>query len=129
MANLMLDVVTYLTSNAVVTGDGVDAFRDFAPESPDDAVIVYEYASGTPIVHDTAAQRSLQIVARSLSADTARAKALEIYSLFQPNGDKVSLTYDRWALCAPKQTPFKVKIDEQRRLYYGFNMSVVTYND
>ena len=44
MAALLLDIVTYFTSKQLIVGDGVDAFRDFKPETPDNIISVHEYA-------------------------------------------------------------------------------------
>ena len=129
MNDLLLDIVTYLTNAEVVQGDGVDIFRDFSPEEPDDIVIVYEYSGDPTALHETAVHRSLQIVARSKSAVTARTKATTIFNLLSPESRYKNLTEERWCQLYPRQTPFKIKTDGNNRHYYGFNLGITTYRD
>jgi hypothetical protein len=71
MPDLLLDFATYFTTENLVQGDGIDVFRDFTPEEPDDLVSIFEY-SGAPVQSFNAAvDRSIQIVVRSKSPTTA----------------------------------------------------------
>ena len=82
-------------------GDGIDIFRDFTPEEPDDAVVLYEYAGAPHPLHESAVHRSVQVSARSADADTARHRVLQlhnallsdnnIFNLPQADGDKFLL--------------------------------------
>ena len=119
MADLRLDIITYLTDEGVVAGDGVDAFRDIAPEAPDDVVAVYEYTGGAPNINEDVAQRSIQITARSASATTARNKALEIYNTFTPAGKRIDLTATRWCVSFPRHTPRRIKSDSNNDFHEG----------
>ena len=127
MANpLLLDIVLFLMNNGVVQGDGVDAFRDFTPEAPDSIVALHEY-SGDPAVHyDPTAHRSVQVSVRDKDADVARHKALRIFKLLQSDNLIVQLTPDRWGQVHLRQTPFKIGVDKNDRVTYGFNVGITT---
>lgn len=129
MADLLSDFVEYLIDAELAVADGVDIFKDFAPDKPDAVIIIYEYSSGPSTVHDKVVQRSIQVVARSLSAVAAKKKAVDLYNALNPSDRYIDLTAERWCLLIPRQVPFKVKVDIQNRVYYGFNIGVTTYSD
>jgi hypothetical protein len=123
---LLLDIVTFLTSKGVIEGDGIDTYRDFVPEMPDNLVAVTEY-KGSPVVHfEPTVHRSIQIVVRNKSADVARNKALEIYKQFLSDNSIVVFTEERWGQVHLRQSPFRMKTDASDRVYYGFNMGITT---
>ena len=123
---LLLDIVTYLTANNAVKGDGIDTFRDFTPEQPDNLVVLTEYA-GNPTVHfEPSAHRSVQVSVRDKSADVARRKALEIFKLFQSENLIVDFTPDRWGQISLRQPPFRLSTDKSNRVTYAFNMGITT---
>ena len=130
MANaLLLDIVLFLTAKNVVTGDGVDIFRDFTPEEPDSLVALHEYAGAPASLYDTAVHRSVQVSCRDKNADTARRKAVEVFKAFrdEQNGDgKVTLTSVRCGQVYLRQPPFLLKRDENARTYYAFNVGITT---
>lgn len=127
MANpLLLDIVTFLTENNIVQGDGVDAFRDFTPEAPDSIVALHEY-KGYPAVHyDSNIHRSVQVVSRDKDADVARQRALAIFKLLKSDNLIVKFTPDRWGQVYLRQTPFKLGQDENDRVSYAFNIGITT---
>ena len=127
MANpLLLDIVTFLTDNGIVQGDGVDAFRDFTPEAPDSLVALHEY-KGDPAVHyDPSVNRSVQVTVRDKDADVARQKALNIYKLLTSDNLIVQFTPDRWGQVYLRQPPFKIGQDDNDRVTYGFNIGITT---
>ena len=129
MADLLEDIVEYLKVNGLVQGDGIDAFRDVAPDLPDNAVIIYEYSGGATVLHEEAVHRSLQIVARSKSATQAKLKARAIFNVLSPLDQFKKLNVQRWCQLYPRQTPFRIKLDGNNRIYYGFNIGVTTYKD
>ncbi len=130
MDDLLLDIIEYLVEEGVLEGDGVDAFRDFAPDSPDDVTIIYEYQGDPQALHeDTAVHRSLQIVSRSKQPTTAKVKANEIHAFLSPPGRYKKLNENRWCQLYPRQTPFKIKTDDNGRVYYGYNFGVTSYKD
>jgi hypothetical protein len=130
MANaLLLDIVLFLVSNNIVTGDGTDIFRDFTPEKPDTLVALHEYMGDAASFYDTSVHRSVQISCRSKNADAARQKALEIFKALQnaqSGVGKVQLTPNRWGQVFLRQPPFRMKTDENNRVYYAFNIGITT---
>ena len=127
MANpLLLDIVTFLTSNNVVQGDGVDAFRDFTPEAPDSIVALHEYKGDPAVPYEPSVHRSVQVTVRDKDADVARHKALEIFKLLQSENLIVQFTTDRWGQVHLRQTPFKIGVDNNDRVTYGFNVGITT---
>lgn len=129
MGDLLLDLVTYLQVKGVVGSDGVDVFRDFSPDTPDSVVVLFEYA-GTPDSVSEVGVRSTQVMVRDLNAEQARRKAWDIYNVLNVPKDRIIyLTSSRWAIILPRQTPFKIGVDEQNRILWGFNLAVTTYGD
>lgn len=129
MANpLLLDIVTFLTAKNVIEGDGVDTFRDFIPEAPDNLVAVTEYTGSPMVRYEPSAHRSVQVSVRNKSADEARKKALEIFESLQPESEnaRVDFTSERWGQVSFRQTPFRMKTDSSDRVTYGFNMGITT---
>lgn len=130
MANpLLLDIVTFLTHNEVIEGDGIDTFRDFIPEQPDNLVAVTEYKGSPAEAFDPAVHRSVQVSVRNKSADKARSKALSIFKVFQANiGDtrRVDFTDERWGQVYLRQTPYRVSTDTSDRVTYAFNLGITT---
>lgn len=127
MANpLLLDIVTYLVTNGVVQGDGVDAFRDYTPESPDSLVALHEYQGDPATPYDSNVHRSVQVSARDKDADAARQKALEIFQLLSSENRIINFTSERWGQVYLRQPPFRMKTDESDRVTYGFNVGITT---
>lgn len=127
MANpLLLDIITFLTDNGVVQGDGVDAFRDFTPEAPDSLVALHEYKGDPAVAYDPNVHRSVQVTARDKDADVARQKALKIYKLLTSDNLIVQFTPDRWGQVYLRQPPFKIGQDDNDRVTYGFNIGITT---
>lgn len=138
MADLLLDLIEYLQEEGLVTGDGIDAFRDHMPDSPDRLIAIQEYpGAGSSTGVDTT-RRSLQVSVRSDSDNPswAKEKCWEIYNLLDTPLDQVhdlrehiTMISDRWMVISPRQTPFKSSIDNNARVIYSFNMGVTTYRD
>lgn len=125
---LLLDIVTFLTSAGVIEGDGIDTFRDFIPEMPDNVIAITEYSGNPPVPFDTAVHRSIQVSVRDKNADAARRKALELFKALQPKSEslRVDFTDERWGAVSLRQTPFRMKTDSSDRVTYGFNMGITT---
>jgi hypothetical protein len=131
MSNLQIDLAQYLAVNGIGTGDGIDIFRDFTPDKPDNIVVFYEYA-GTPLTGSIdAANRSIQVRVRDLSYAQARSRINQIYKLLHTpeNSVKINLPNGRWMVGFAKQTPFKLMEDTARRTVFAFNYAVLTYTD
>lgn len=129
MANLNLDIASYIVDQSEATALATDIFVDFSPESPDSCISLYETSPGAPHPFDDVSTRNIQIVARDKNPFTARAKAIAIMKLFRNSEEKLQLTVDRWILSNIRQTPYKLKVDSKNRVYYAFNMFVTTYTD
>ena len=125
---LLLDIINYFVNNGLAEGDGIDCFRDFSPEEPDDVIVLYEYP-GSPVMNYTeVVHRSVQVTVRSTSADRARSKALELFQSLEVKdaARRVDFTKDRFGQVSLRQPPFKIKLDDNHRAVYGFNMGITT---
>lgn len=130
MANpLLLDIILYLQNRNIVSGDGVDSFRDFSPASPDNVVVLTEYAGSAAIRFATVTNRSVQVSTRNVKANDARIKAQQIYQALYSESQLVHFTDERWGQVYLRQTPFKLSVDEKGRTTYAFNIGVTTTID
>jgi hypothetical protein len=126
---LLYDIAIYIISKGIASGDGVDIFRDFLPEQPDNLICLTEYQGDALTYYEKdVGHRSIQILVRNKNADEARTKALAICkALRQDRGNSVvDFTPERWGQVFIRQTPFKIGQDELDRISYGFNIGVTT---
>lgn len=126
---LLEDLVAFFTSKGDIEGDGIDAFRDFQPETPDNIVSFHEYAGDPVSLFTDAVHRSVQIVVRNKSANDARTKALSLYNTLLNAADqagRVDFTAARWGQVYLRQTPYKFSQDKSDRVLYGFNLGITT---
>lgn len=128
---LLEDIVAYLSSKDLIKGDGVDTFRDFKPEYPDNIVSLHEYKGDpvspyTPVVH-----RSVQVVVRNKSAVAAQALAKQLFDAFRnyDESQRIDFTTTRWGQVHIRQTPYKILQDDKDRVHYGFNLGITTTTD
>lgn len=130
MATLLEDIVSYIIAQGLATADGVDIFRDFSPDLPDDVVAVYEYA-GNPTTKGVGCRvRSIQITTRSASAATAQGKANSLYNVLDQAEESIlTLVPGRDVIAVARQTPYKIMVDANKRLIYGFNIAMTTQQD
>ena len=122
-------LIEYCVSNGALVGDGVDSFRNFMPEAPDDIVVFHEYASDAPLPSFTEhVHRSVQVRVRGTSDEIARSKALELYKLFIAETEdlKVDFSVDTWGQVYIRQLPFKFDQDKSNRVIYCFNLGITT---
>lgn len=130
MSDLLLDLVQYLTSEGLVQGDGVDAFRDFSPDQPDNVVVLYEYAGMPTRAGDESSDRNVQITVRNVNPAQARQKIHQIFNLLDTPLERIhDVTVSRWAVMYARQTPFKLRVDEKGRHIYALNLGVTTHRD
>lgn len=125
---LLEDIVTYLTNKGLVEGDGIDTFRDFKPEAPDNIVSLHEY-KGDPVSQYTdVVHRSVQVVVRNKSAEAAHRLAIDLYKAFLSNDEtkRIDFTDTRWGQVHLRQPPHKFSQDESDRIHYGFNLGITT---
>ena len=129
---LLLDIVKYLTNQQVIAGDGVDTFRDFIPEMPDNLVAITEYKGSPMSSFESASHRSVQIIVRNKDADLARSICLDIFRTIQQSLDessRIDFTEDRWGQVSLRQTPYRISTDKSDRVSYGFNIGITTTID
>lgn len=129
MAALLLDIVTYFTNKQLIAGDGVDAFRDFKPETPDNIISVHEYAGDPVSVFMDEAHRSVQVLVRDKNANTARERALALCKALKADmkeDGRIDFTAERWGQVYIRQAPYKISQDESDRVLYGFNLGITT---
>jgi hypothetical protein len=131
MSNLQIDLAEYLVANGIGTGDGKDIFRDFTPDTPDNIVILYEYAGSPLNAGIDAANRSIQVRVRDKSYASARARINSIYRLLHTPEDmvKINLPNERWMVGTARQSPYKLMEDSVKRTIFAFNYAVLTYTD
>lgn len=128
---LLEDIVSYLTALELIQGDGVDAYRDFQPETPDNIVSLHEY-KGDPIsAYTNVVHRSVQVVVRNKRAVDAKALADKIFGAFRTEDEtkRIDFTPDRWGQVHIRQYPYKLKQDESDRIHYCFNLGITTTSD
>lgn len=129
MATLLSDIGTFLVTNDVVTEDGVDFFRDFMPNDPDEVVVLHEYPGSPGTPYDPIVHRSVQVSVRGVDADAVRARALTIYTLLTAEDRIIHFTEARWGQVYLRQPPFKIDSDSKNRVTYAFNIGVTTTNE
>ena len=129
MNDLLLDLIDHLTSKGVVEGDGIDSFRDFTPEEPDSVFVILEYAGAPTPLHHTLTHRSLQLTFRANEARVAKAKCKQVFDELSPVDRHKVLSNGRWCQIYPRQSPFKIKVDDAGRTTYGFNIGITTERD
>lgn len=126
--NLPESIMAYLILNSLVQDDGVDGFIDVMPDMPDKCTAIFEYASYR--LEGLAYERRIQIEARDVTAELARAQALAIANLLdmlEPGAGTV--LSDRIVPITLLDSPTQLKVDERNRVYYSFNIQVVAMMD
>ena len=125
---LLLTLIEYGVSNGVLVGDGEDSFRDFMPEVPDTVVTFSEYAGDPVSPFIDCVHRSVQVKTRSMDAEAARSKALQLYELFKSDTEalRVDFSDSLWGQVYIRQTPFKLSQDSAGRVTYCFNLGITT---
>ena len=136
--NLLLDLVTYIITYAsdpdgmLATVDGVDIFRDWMPDSPNNAIALMEYP-GTSATVSNADERNISVQVRNESYEKARKKIWAIYNLlYDPENDiRVidAITATRWVIVNARQAPFSLPKTDDGRFIFIFNMGVISSRD
>lgn len=129
--SLLEDIVTYLTSLSLIQGDGVDTFRDFKPETPDNVVSLHEYKGDPVSPYADVVHRSVQVVVRNKRAIEAQELANKLCKAFIADNEnlRIDFTPDRWGQVHIRQIPYKLSQDESDRVHYGFNLGITTTID
>lgn len=125
---LLEALVAHCVANGIVSGDGIDTFRDFTPESPDDVVVFHEYR-GDPISPYTEhVHRSVQVKTRAKTAEDARNKAVKVLDALRSDTEDLRVDFSDvlWGQVYIRQAPFKLQQDESDRITYCFNLGITT---
>lgn len=128
--NLTQDVKSIL-QDAGVTDPIYRSFLPDGPEIPDDVVTLYEYA-GLPIdgMDSHFGGYSLQVVTRSRTFDGGLERSNRISGALKDIGNSqignepVTANNTLYIRFAALQAPFKLKEDEQGRIYFAQNFRV-----
>lgn len=129
MASLQEDICQYLISKGLVIEFGVDCYEDFIPDSPDDVVSIYEYEGDPYNPYTDVVHRSLQVIVRNVVQENAKALANSIHKALQSENLMIRFTDTRIGQVHLRQSPFKLKVDENNRIYYCFNIGITTTMD
>lgn len=122
-----MDFEAYFVSRGLA--DPTSFFKDTMLDQPDTAIAVYEYTGFAGLPQISGVFRSVQVVSQAKSAADAKTKADALYASLLTEDGILNLTPERWAVLRPLQTPFKIKVDNFGRSYYGFNVRIITYSD
>jgi len=131
MADLLLDMVNYAIAQDVVTGDGVDIFRDFMPDGPDNCVALIEYSGEVAFINNML-NRSIQVRIRNTDYVNCKVKAIAMYDiLYQPESEIriVDFTATRWGIVKAREYPYLLNRDERDRYIFTFRLGIVTIGD
>lgn len=129
MALLGEDFAEYLLGKELIIGAGIDFFIDIEPDAPDNCIMLYEYV-GDPynpfaeIIH-----RSFQVMVRNVDAANARQLCTDVFKSLMSTNFDVQLTSDRVCQVYLRNPPFKLKVDENNRAFYCFNIGITTTID
>lgn len=126
--SLLESLVEYLVKLSLCDGDGVDCYRDFMPEAPDNVVVLHEYSSDGFNPFTTTVHRSVQVMVRNSNAEAARDLAIAIYRAFVAPTENLRIDFSDtlWGQVYVRQTPFKLWQDESDRVAYCFNLGITT---
>jgi len=131
MADLLLDMVNFWITEGLVTADGTDIFRDLLPDQPDNCVAIVEYAGEVSFINNLA-NRSVQVRVRNTNHSTAKSKIVALYdSVYDPEAEIriIDFTAGRWGIVKPRNYPYSLTRDEDKRYIFVFNMGIVTAGD
>lgn len=125
---LLQALIEYAKVQGQPVEDGVNAFRDFLPDEPDDCIALFEYLGDPVSPFIECRHRSVQVVCRAADADAAREKAFDIQKIFEAETEslRIDFTDTLWGQVYIRQSPFKLDQDEQNRVLYGFNLGITT---
>lgn len=122
---LLEDFASYFATAGLTTDWAV--FADGFLDTPDNAISINEYGNSLPNPLIQGSTRQIQIVVRSKLNRDAKQKAQQLFMALHTAEDKIMLTSERWAQLFVRNTPFKMKVDEHKRVYYVFNMACTTF--
>ena len=126
---ILEDIGDLLTSGGVAT----TVYRGFLPDTPDEAVAVYEYPGQEPIRamrsspgQPVAERPRVQVVCRAAAweYDRSRQKANDAWRLMEGLGER-TINGTRYLFVRTLQSPFLLQRDEAQRVVIAFNAEVL----
>jgi hypothetical protein len=129
MASLQEDMAIYFTALSIIDGYAIDCFADYTPDEPDEVVVLYEYNGDRVNPFTDVGHRSIQILTRSKNQDIAKGTAYKLFNALRSANLMVRFTEERIGQVHIRQSPFKLKTDENNRIYYCFNIGITTTFD
>jgi len=131
MSDLILDIVNYWIAEELVTAFGTDIFGELTPDTPANCVAIVEYSGEVSFINNTS-NRSIQIRVRNTVRSTAKSKIIALYdSVYDPEAEIriIDFTATRWGIVTPRNYPYQLDRDEDKRFIFVFNMGIVTIGD
>lgn len=120
---LIRDIAQILQTNGIGT-IGVDIFLGQLPASPDNVVVVFEYAGEPPDLHWSGEYPGLQILARNKSYDAGRQKIEQVKNILHGMAETV-INSHRFLLIRANQSPFFLERDENNRAIFVCNFRII----
>lgn len=125
---LLDEVITHIIDNNLAKKKDTDIFKDYSPKSPDNCIIVYEYAGSGAGDWDDISVRSVQVVVRDKSIIAAKALSWKIFKILNPVGGLMTIG-SRKVIVANRNTPIKIGVDDNNRNLVAFNLGITTNFD
>lgn len=125
MATFLEDLKTYLLANRIT-----NIYRDTLPDQPDEAVGLFVWSHALAEINDGSGTRYVQVQARAVDGDVAYSRLHTIAALLDSGEDekKIVLTPSRWCIARPRNLPRKLKVDENGRTVYYFDVALFGAN-
>jgi hypothetical protein len=129
MSDLLMDFESYFTDQGLLAGHV--CCLDGIKETPDAVIVISEYGGAPTPSQIEGASRSIQILVRNTGEGVvvAKEKANELYRSLLTEDAIVQLTPARWGMVTLRQPPFRMRVDVKGRVFYGFNLGIITYLD
>lgn len=127
MSELIKDIKNYFIAQSIDSIGNI--FLDTIPDAPDSCIAISEYGGEPGPGFDIDARR-IQVLIRNTNYSTGKTKINAIRNLLDSTSPEqiVSLA-GREAVFFAIQTPFKLKEDERKRIYFVCNFRVITVRD
>ena len=134
MSDLLDTIKTYLATDVDLAD--IPCYLDMRPETPHKLIVLTELPGIGPIVGGGGAHRAFQAAVRSSEDDPEWAKSTvwKIFNMLTAamgvfDLRELEVPIELWGILEPEQTPFKIAVDKNNRVIYGFNVSIVTQTD
>lgn len=119
---LLQDIIQLLQERGIGTV-GVDLFYSQMPPTPDNVVVLFEYAGEPPDLHANVEYPGLQVMVRNKSYDAGRQKIEQIRNLLHGLAE-TTINGHRYLLIQARQSPEALARDENGRAIFVCNFRV-----